>query len=1566
MTKKKRSLLSIVMALLMVISLVPMGSVAGEAFADTNEVVFDVTTIPATGVNDKDPIAEGTTFVDGFFKVVGKVTQRINDDGTMIKSLEVAKAADGAIQFTTTESSDVVLVMSSTGGANTSAVALIDEAGNAMTNQEGIGTVTATDKTTLTYTGLAAGTYRVVSPENAEYGRGARLYSITVIKAEGSAATMVEHLLDTTAQDATGIADKDPITEGTCYSDDYFKIIGSVTQRTNSDGTMKCFEVGKALGGAISFTVDGTADVTLNMSSTGGSNTSAVGLLDADNNLIANQEAITLVTGTGATAMTYTGLPAGTYRVVSPENADYARGARVISVKVSELKAASTTEYLLDTTVLDATGVTDKDAVAEGTTYADGYLKVVGKVTQRLNSDGSMKCVEVDKNLNGALAFTVLGSADVTLVVSSTGGSNTSRIGIIDANGSLVANNEAMETVSTTASTTLTYTGLTAGDYKIVSPEDAELNRGCRVISVKVVQTSSGERPARAAWDTVAAPKITDAVAADGTITVSYEMLIGYDGADKIAVTMFNKNGTELATETAASDGERGSVEFKPDASGEYSFQISAQRDGETDKSATKDGVAFVLPLVAPSISSATSTGNGGVSVVWSAVPEAEQYEVFYKVEGAADYTKAATVTTTKAEVKGLTVGTKYEFAVQAVRGSETTKVGTLTATATQDAQRVWSFAAFGSSVNKTDNFYTGSANDGSVTISSINGKGKIVPNSTDGLAFYYTTIDPETENFKLSATITVDSWTFSNGQDGFGMMAADAVGTHGDGTTFWNNSYSAVVSKVEYYWDLVNQCVAEAGEKISMKLGIGAQEKIGVTAEKIADNSVNTSDFAANIFSSTMTTLETSQGKVAGTYNLVGNCTNPPTGTLPDKALLTTFKFTIERNNTGYIVSYTDKDGNVVSQKYYDLDRNALTQIDKDNIYVGFFASRNATITVTDIVLTTSNPATDAPAEGRELTTIAPFFDIVSATATGNEEYEIIAYSNADGKVTLTTSKGEAIVTDAEMKAETYAYFKTKLDLGLTTLVATYTPDADFKPGEYEVLSSYDSFEYRYNVFRKVFEEDVIYVSPLVESSATGKGTKESPTDIYTATKYATEGQIILLDGGEYLLSSTVKVERGNDGTEQNPIYLMANPEATSRPILNFQGNCAGLVLAGDYWIFDGFDVTNSKDGQKGLQLSGSNCIVQNINAYNNGNTGIQISRYMTYDMYEDWPSNDLILNCTSYGNADKGYEDADGFAAKLTVGDGIVFDGCIAYNNADDGWDMFAKIETGSIGAVTIRNSVAYGNGFLPDGTNAGNGNGFKLGGDSMSGYHQLINCVAYDNKAKGIDSNSCPDVQVTNCTSFNNGSYNVALYTNNAANTDYSVNGLVSFRTETMEQGEQLKPKGTQDTTKLYGANNFYYDTTNQTGVNNEGATVVADWFTSLDTATTLTRNADGTINMNGLLVLTDKAAANSGAIISGTATNDYSAVVATAQQEVETAKAQAATPTPEPTKAPEPTNTPEPTKAEEKTNDSEDVEDVTAPASTNNHVVLIVVIVVICLAAVAGVVFFFLKKKGKKTE
>ncbi len=304
-------------------------------------------------------------------------------------------------------------------------------------------------------------------------------------------------------------------------------------------------------------------------------------------------------------------------------------------------------------------------------------------------------------------------------------------------------------------------------------------------------------------------------------------------------------------------------------------------------------------------------------------------------------------------------------------------------------------------------------------------------------------------------------------------------------------------------------------------------------------------------------------------------------------------------------------------------------------------------------------------------------------------------------------------------------------------------------------------------------------------------------------------------------------KVERGIDGTPSKPIKMAA---PNGRAIFDFGGKCAGFIFAGDYWYISGIDCTKSANAQKGIQVSGSHMTLEDIRTYENGNTGIQVSRYLTTDGFDEWPSYDLILNCTSYSNADLGYEDADGFAAKLTCGEGIVFDGCISYNNADDGWDLFAKVESGPIGKVTIRNSVAFANGYGVDGTNEGNGNGFKMGGSSIQGAHRLINSVAWGNKAKGIDSNSGPDIQVYNSMSFNNGSNNVALYTNDTANTDYYVEGVLSYRTTGKSTNENIKPKGTQDTSKIYGKDNFYW--MDGESANSEGLKVTDDWFVSLD--------------------------------------------------------------------------------------------------------------------------------------
>ena len=1016
------------------------------------------------------------------------------------------------------------------------------------------------------------------------------------------------------------------------------------------------------------------------------------------------------------------------------------------------------------------------------------------------------------------------------------------------------------------------------------SPKDGNnTGRGVRILSAKVSDTTGGSRPARADWSTVEAPTLVSAkqITDKNDIEVKVTGLVGYDGADTLVITMKDEAGTVVKTQSVAKDGKDFTVAFTPENSGKYVFSVVATRDGEENKAAENTlDVDFALVLATPVISSATSKGNNSVEVIWGAVKEATGYIVTAATEGEKEVSVTAKADETTALLTGLIVGKTYTISVVAVRGENKTNPGTATVTVTAEAQRVWSKSTYGSSTDSKNNGVIGNANDGKVTVYSEGGKGKIVPGSTDGLTFYYTTIDPETENFTLTADIHVDSWTLSNGQEGFGMMAADAVGSNGDGTAFWNNTYQAIATKVEYYWDGEDVTTDSSANKISMKLGLGAISRLGVTADDVAAIKNGTITMPAGYVSET-TTLETGAAtKGPGTYNLVGNWNKKaePIGNLENP--LTDFRLQIQRNNTGYYLRYLDKDNKVIKEvRYYDLERTSLTQIDKDNIYVGFFASRNARITVSNIDLKTITPADDEKAEEREIEYVYPINTIESPAFSNSADYNLVYYGNADGTLVVKDQNGKEVL-NKEFKALTKETVALKLNSGKNTFTINFIPDKEYKPGEFKLMTSYDPVTINHTVEYKTVENNNIYVSPNGKSNAAG--TKDAPMDIYTAVKIAAPGQKILIKGGTYNLSGTVKVERGINGTADAMIYMIADPEAGSRPVFDFGGKCAGMILAGDYWYFQGFDVTGSADAQKGIQVSGNHNILDQIKAYKNGNTGIQISRYLGTDQFNQWPAHNTILNCSSYLNADKGYEDADGFAAKLTVGQGNVFDGCIAAYNADDGWDLFAKVQSGSIGVVTIQNCVAFKNGYILDENgreiNAGNGNGFKMGGDSMPGAHVLKNSVAFANKAKGIDSNSCPDIKVYSSTTFDNESYNVAFYTNTAVNTAFAADGILSYKVSN-KVAEQFKLLGTQNAADVKGATNYYFD--GSKSVNNNGKEATASWFKSLDTASALkdggiTRNADGTINMNGFLELTDEVPEGVGARMSGRTSGDITVI------------------------------------------------------------------------------------------
>lgn len=230
---------------------------------------------------------------------------------------------------------------------------------------------------------------------------------------------------------------------------------------------------------------------------------------------------------------------------------------------------------------------------------------------------------------------------------------------------------------------------------------------------------------------------------------------------------------------------------------------------------------------------------------------------------------------------------------------------------------------------------------------------------------------------------------------------------------------------------------------------------------------------------------------------------------------------------------------------------------------------------------------------------------------------------------------------------------------------------------------------------------------------------------------------------------------------------------------------------------------------------------------------------------------------------------ENADGFAAKLTCGEGNVFDGCMAYNNSDDGWDLYAKTETGPIGVVTIKNCVAFRNGYTEDGRGYGDcdGNGFKLGGSGVGSAHIVENCLAFENLNCGFTDNNNPKLEsLTNCTSFNNdidgnGKPNFSLYRCTDDGCDFS--NIISYNNASATNPSNDKFVGTMQNSVYYNSDK-YYNITDKVSIDNgdkigDIVTLSDSDFVSViapamgEDFHTLWRDTDGSINTQGFMQL-----------------------------------------------------------------------------------------------------------------
>ena len=303
------------------------------------------------------------------------------------------------------------------------------------------------------------------------------------------------------------------------------------------------------------------------------------------------------------------------------------------------------------------------------------------------------------------------------------------------------------------------------------------------------------------------------------------------------------------------------------------------------------------------------------------------------------------------------------------------------------------------------------------------------------------------------------------------------------------------------------------------------------------------------------------------------------------------------------------------------------------------------------------------------------------------------------------------------------------------------------------------------------VAQGGVLYIAP--DGTSSGDGTETSPLSFIDGIKASKPGDTLYLLGGTYRSLSTLFVTKDKTHEAYND-YFDVKDESGRRTItpaihdgkedkvlfdfsgMSFYSSNRGITLNSDYWTLRNVEVQGA--GDNGVYIGGNHNICEGLKIHDCQDTGLQLGRRSSKDnSIAQWPSYNLIKNCTSYDNHDPSGEDSDGFACKLTTGVGNVFDGCIAYNNVDDGWDLYTKGESGPIGPVTIQNCIAFNNGITSQGVGTANsdGNGFKLGGENIAVPHIVKNSIAFHNLATGFTDNSNPGtLRIENCTSFNNG--------------------------------------------------------------------------------------------------------------------------------------------------------------------------------------------------------------------
>lgn len=1478
-SKTKQRVMAVVMALLMTISLLPTNLLGGsvKVLAATTTYTFtpaDLTDTDKTNVNPADGSTDSDIYIiAGTYKTaftLGAISGKDSDAGkwrykaiNKKDAFDAGKSGNLSVKYTVQDATATAkLTVTATGNGGESVYTLLDKEGTVVKDSNNKETIAIANKTEsdIVWEGLTASASPYELKMASGSGKKMGIYSIKAEETVGastaiSAPQVSDITLTPNSEDpakvtisGTGVSGG----EGSKY----------VVVRSDAEGNNeKKYTVdGKATSYSVEDTLDASGSYTykaygLGRDSAGADVMSEVRYLTEPYNYVlplakpvvaaaADNAKVTLSWGKVAEATSYD------VRVYdgSTELTDFAKEVTELSVtyegltngktygfvviaKRSSTSSTAAADKVEATPVAPEAGVTwlkanDLDdynsskanyVVNSNWTLVPGGSSLKVEATSSLtSSDGIVFTKRISTGGSGsanpvkrAIELTIDKDSYVIIYAKSSGASRPLVIakegGEVVTQLNLAGKDDALEPSRAIE--------LTAGKYYFYSTGGTGYVYG--------IKLGEGSAP-RAAWSTVANPVIKSVTRSeDGKLTVSFDAVFGTDGADDGYVIMY-QDGKEAASTTVSSNKD---VTFSPITAGTFTFKVIIKRSGEADKESEYYTLNdYQLPPETPAITWVNNLGNGSVYVDYNNVATA--CTVWYKSEADADYIKAAeNVTAGNYTFTGLTSGVKYDFKITA-----TDEKGTATSEykgfAVGDAAQQWYADVFGSATSGTitfngesralksasDNNYPyptaapDMTNGGVIGIAaSQNGK---VADSEEGIQIYYTKINPNTENFKMTATFKVTDDSSVNNQSAYGIFAIDTQGIGTKDTKYFNS--------------------VSVGQFKSGTYGLyHANSARLITGYESYD-----------------TTSTAGSGRNMDNDNLFSKQTADDSSKVGD-----TYTYTLEKTNTGFIASMDGCSDTIT----FDDVHNVMVQED-GSVVVGVAVAR--------VGVEISNITFEKTAGGAEavntVTKVEPSVKVFSSNVSGSTDYEFIAAPNVDGWLDVYNFSTSEFIYQGPVYADKFVKVPATLHVGVNGIKYSFKPSDSVKD-----LTTYGIIENELKVTVQQWgsEGETIYVSPNGNNSA--DGTRENPLSLTEALKYAQPGQTIVMLDGTYYIEKDLVIPRSTNGTADKPITLTAENVGSVIVDGSKQETSSSLLtIVGSYWKVYGIEFQNGLG--KGVSVCGNYNTVEMCKIHNVANSGLQISRYAGEANDADmWPSYNLIKYCEAYDCCDAGRSDADGFAAKLTSGVGNKFYGCISHHNIDDGWDLYAKSTTGSIGAVTIENCVAYSNGFLTTDDPStmakedfGEGNGFKLGGENMPGAHLLKNCISYNNAGKGITSNSGPDCQVINCTAYNNslkgGTYNVSLYTKTSNPKGWVLDGMLSIAENGKTQAELGSSNGVINS--LRSATNYLFD--GAKSVNTEGKEATSDWFVSTDITIVPTITANG-IDMHGLLELKDQS-------------------------------------------------------------------------------------------------------------